>query len=143
MKDIRRIKAEITEAVQSWHESPIIGRADLMRASSIIRRQSIEMQRELVVLLPEVIVRSRNEGVRIGWIAGQEGQVVDLLFSRQLRYWRGALDLSAVATVGVREPQGTIMSREVNSTTMLEACTIFVMSKEAADIMRSIKSSET
>ena len=58
--------------------------------------------------LPYVIVRTYSAGVHYGYLKDRTstlaGIEVTLINAQRLRYWKGAMDLSQLATDGTKEP---------------------------------------
>ena len=83
---------------------------------------------------PYVIVRSRDEGVRCGYLVHRVGRDVYLEESRRIRAWQGALGLEGVSQYGV-DPQKSRLTTVVPRVIMHEACTTLFCSAAAREIL--------
>ena len=106
-----------------------------------------EMSREPDVSgLKYAIVRSRNDGVKSGYVVsidGPTGQCVTLLRARQLWKWSSRFVLLDLAEFGPTEKHGCKFSAESRSeTVMLEACGVLYCSPLAERTIRNISAQE-
>lgn len=91
--------------------------------------------------LKYVIVRSRYDGVKCGYLAGYEGQVVRLKLARQIWIYDSTFVLIDLAEDGPRDASKCKFSKEATAdeTTMLEACGIIPCTAKGGAALRSVK----
>ncbi len=85
-------------------------------------------------LCPLVIVRARDSGVHVGWLARVGGGDVELLEARRLWQWQSpgkekARTLNEVATKGLEWAR---LSEPVPQIALLDACEVIPVSPDAA-----------
>lgn len=89
--------------------------------------------------LEYVIVRSRDQGVVIGYLLGYEGRVVRLLKARQVYAYDSHFVLVDLAVKGPRNASKCKFSCEsVGEFRMLEACGIIPCSEEGGKALRAV-----
>jgi hypothetical protein len=90
--------------------------------------------------LQYVIVRSRDQGVMCGYLAGYEGRVVRLLLARQMWRYDSRFVLPDLAEFGPRDASKCKFSAAVTSgeTLMLEACGIIPCTSAGGEALRAV-----
>lgn len=73
--------------------------------------------------LPYVIIRTYSAGVHMGYLKAKEstlaGMEVELIDTRRLYKWAGALTISELAAIGTANPQGCQFTMEIPSITLV------------------------
>ncbi len=73
--------------------------------------------------LPYVIIRTYSAGVHMGYLKAKEstlaGMEVELINTRRLYKWAGALTISELAAVGTTNPQGCQFTMAIPSITLV------------------------
>jgi hypothetical protein len=73
--------------------------------------------------LPYVIIRTYSAGVHMGYLKAKEstlaGMEVELINTRRLYKWAGALTISELAAIGTNNPQGCQFTMEIPSITLV------------------------
>lgn len=81
-------------------------------------------------LCPLVIIRSRDSGVHVGWLARYHDGDVELLDARRLWSWAGGRNtLNEVAREGITSGR---ISKAVRCIALLDACEVVPVSEAAA-----------
>lgn len=112
---------------------------EYVRADQIISKQTANASG-----MPYVIVRSREQGVMCGYLAGYEGRTVRLLSARQVWRYDSKFVLPDLAEFGARDPNKCKLSAPVTSgeTIMLEACGIIPCTVKGAESLQALKAQE-
>ena len=73
--------------------------------------------------LPYVIIRTYSAGVHMGYLKAKEstlaGMEVELVNTRRLYKWAGALTISELAAIGTTNPNGCQFTMEIPSITLV------------------------
>lgn len=73
--------------------------------------------------LPYVIIRTYSAGVHMGYLKAKEstlaGMEVELINTRRLYKWAGALTISELAAIGTTNPSGCQFTMEIPSITLV------------------------
>ena len=104
----------------------------------IRKEDSYKMEKKLNDL-DYVIARTYSAGVFAGYLKSREGKEVVLLKARRLWQWHGAASLSQLATSGTSQPEKCKFPEEIESVILTEAIEILTVTKQAQDIIASVK----
>jgi len=111
----------------------------ICRTADLIRGDE-ELVREI---LPYVLVRTRGEGLQIGWLADRQDECVRLLQCRRLRSWRrSVLDCSDLARDGASRGGEHIFSARSPWLVITESCSVFPTTELARQTLEAVPSSE-
>jgi len=92
--------------------------------------------------LPYVIIRTYAAGVHMGYLKGKEstlaGMEVELINSRRLYSWSGALTLSDLSTIGTSKPDQCKFTLEIPKINLV-AIEIIPVSENAFISLNSVK----
>jgi hypothetical protein len=85
-----------------------------------------------------VIVRCIGAGVHAGYLSKRTGGEVELLNSRRLWAWSGAMCLSDLAMSGPKNPSGCKFAVTLPHITLLNACEIIPTTETAREIIEKV-----
>ena len=92
--------------------------------------------------LPYVIIRTYSAGVHIGYLKAKEstlaGMEVELVKTRRLYSWAGALTLSDLSAIGTTKPDQCKFTLEIEKINLV-AIEIIPVTKTAFDSLTSVK----
>ena len=89
-----------------------------------------------------VIIRTYSAGVHMGYLKSKKyttaGTIVELVKTRRIWYWAGAMSISQLALEGTKKPEDCKFSVEIPSVE-LTAIEIVLVTKEAFKNLTSVK----
>jgi len=108
-----------------------------------VRSDSVKSEPDVFAGMCYAIVRSRDDGVKCGYVESIEGRTVKLHQARQIWRYDSTFVLLDIAEHGMRNASKAQMSVALSQPCyMLEACGVLVCTQSAAEELRTIKAIE-
>lgn len=88
--------------------------------------------------MKKVLVRGDRSGISYGELKSRNGQEVELLNCRRIRYWDGAASIFQMAAEGVKKPQNCKFTMYVESIEILDVIEVIPCTEQAIKSIESV-----